>query len=85
MIVTNRPHDLDACGAWFARMEVKEHTVRGARFFVLLGERFTYAAYRERVLQIVADRYYRMPAWLQRIAAPSFFLERYELQPRPLP
>jgi hypothetical protein len=84
MIVTNRRRDLEECGIWFEKITVKEHAVAGARFYVILGDRFNYAVYREQVLQEIADRYYRMPAWLQKIAAPSFFLERYGLHPRAL-
>ena len=82
MFVSNREHDLDEARPWFRRTETKPLIACGVTFWVLLGEGFDYGVYREQVLQTIADRYYRMPPWLQRIAAPSYFCERYGVQPR---
>jgi len=85
MIVSDEEHDFDEARTWFKRTEMKSPTVSGVTFRVLLGEGFNYGVYREKVLQSIADRYYRMPSWLQRFAAPGYFCERYGVQPRPLP
>ncbi len=83
MIVTDRPRDIEESLAWFAQLSVTEHRVGEARFQVLLGRGFKFGVYREQVLQVIADRYYRMPDWLRPFAASCFFLDRYDLQPRP--
>lgn len=62
---------------WFDKLEVREVTVKGVRFELLLGRGFRYAVYREQVLQHVADRYYVMPSWLATMSLPSDFVRRY--------
>jgi hypothetical protein len=76
-IVTNRPEPLAEAAAWFDRLEVAEISVRGTTFAVLRGTGFRYAVYREQVLRVVAERWYRMPPWLRRLSAPCFFRSRY--------
>jgi hypothetical protein len=41
----------------------------------VLGRGFDYAAYRERVLTAVRERWYRIPSWLP--VGGCYFFERY--------
>jgi hypothetical protein len=52
----------------------------GGTIFVCRGRGFRYDNYREAILRAVAERYYPMPDWLERIAEPSPLVRRYELQ-----
>jgi hypothetical protein len=60
---------------YFRTYEVREITVRGAKYYVVLGQGFDYAAYRDRVLAEVRDRYYRIPPYLPQ--GRCYFCERY--------
>jgi hypothetical protein len=80
MIVTDHQKEIAQSQPWFERTEVREHELYGARFRVLLGQGFRYDVYREQVLRPVAERYYRMPAWLRPFSKRSYFLERYNLE-----
>lgn len=80
MVVTSRKHRVERMPAWFAESEIQEFEVRGGRIFVCRGRGFRYDVYRETVLRAVAENYYRMPAWLERISGPSPFVLRYGLQ-----
>ena len=64
---------------WFAHAEVKELSLRGARFWIVMGHDFQFTDYRETVIVPFVAPYYRMPAWLAVWSKPSFFLERYDL------
>jgi hypothetical protein len=60
---------------YFRTYEVREITVRGAKYYLVLGQGFDYAAYRDRVLAEVRDRYYRIPRYLPQ--GHCYFCERY--------
>ncbi|MBI4756660.1 MAG: glycosyltransferase family 39 protein [Betaproteobacteria bacterium] len=60
---------------YFREVEYREFELRGARFHVVLGRGFYYAAYREGVLEPVRSRWYAIPAWLP--AGPCYFCQRY--------
>jgi hypothetical protein len=60
---------------YFRAIEARELTVRGAKFYLVLGRGFDYAAYRDRVLVEVRDRYYRIPRYLPQ--GRCYFCERY--------
>ena len=60
---------------YFAELEIRRFELRGATYFMVLGRRFDFAAYRERILAKVRDRYYAIPAWLPPGAC--YFCERY--------
>jgi hypothetical protein len=49
---------------YFQSVEERQVVVRGVTFHLVLGRVFDYAAYRERILVPVAERYYRIPAYL---------------------
>lgn len=62
-------------GAYFERYEVYPVTVRGVTDYLLLGQGFRYAKYREEVLRHLAERYYRLPWFLP--AGTCYFYQRY--------
>ena len=60
---------------FFRAIETREIDVRGARYYLVLGQGFDYAAYRDRVLAEVRDRYYRIPRYLPQ--GRCYLCERY--------
>ena len=64
LVVRKQPADRAAYERWFRAVELRELTVRGATFHLVLGQGFRYAQYRDSVLAEVRDRYYRLPAFL---------------------
>jgi hypothetical protein len=60
---------------YFREVEYRDFEVRGARFYLVLGRHFHYAAYRDAVLAKVRQRYYSIPAWLPQTGC--YFCERY--------
>jgi hypothetical protein len=80
LVFAPQADDLARLSAFLGRTEAREITVRGARIPILLGRSFNYPAYRDAVLRPVAERYYRMPAWLAPLSRPSPFLTRYGLE-----
>jgi hypothetical protein len=60
---------------FFRAIEMREIDVRGARYYLVLGQGFDYAAYRDRVLAQVRDRYYRIPRYLPQ--GRCYLCERY--------
>lgn len=60
---------------WFASVITESFEQRGARFWVVRGKGFDYAAYRETVLADVRRRYYALPPWLPQRGC--YFCDRY--------
>ncbi|MEW6163517.1 MAG: glycosyltransferase family 39 protein [Pseudomonadota bacterium] len=60
---------------WFRAVTQESYEHRGARFWVVRGQGFDYAAYRDTVLAEVRRRYYAVPDWLPRTGC--YFCERY--------
>lgn len=60
---------------YFRRSRVQTIEVRGATFWLIRGEGFDYARYREEVLREVRRRYYQLPAWLPQRGC--YFCDRY--------
>lgn len=60
---------------FFREVEVREIDVRGAKFWIVLGRVFDYAAYREGVLEPIRKHWYAIPAWLPMTRC--YFCERY--------
>ncbi|HEX2100361.1 MAG TPA: hypothetical protein VHF69_06850, partial [Candidatus Synoicihabitans sp.] len=86
LLVTDHAGEMERTRDWFGSSEVLEPEVAGSRFYVVLGRDFDFPRYREDVLSPVAEKYYRIPPWLQPFAGPNFFRERYDLpQSQPLP
>ncbi len=75
VVVRKTAADPEEYRPYFRAIEMREIAVRGARFYLVLGEDFNYAAYRDRVLTEVRDRYYRIPAYLPQ--GRCYFCERY--------
>lgn len=53
---------------YFAHIETREFALHGARYYLVLGDGFNYAAYRDGVLRRVRERFYVLPSWLPRRA-----------------
>jgi hypothetical protein len=81
MVIASRRKRAEVTHSWFDSIETREVVVRGAKLFVVLGRGFQYETYRQEILQVVAERYYSMPAWLRRISRPCFFRARYGFGP----
>lgn len=64
LVVRKQPPDRAAYERWFDRVELREATVRGATFYLVLGHGFRFAPYRDTLLAAVRDRYYRVPRFL---------------------
>lgn len=60
---------------WFRRVTIDSFEHRGARFWVVRGYGFDFAAYRDDVLDQVRQRYYAIPRWLPQRGC--YFCERY--------
>lgn len=75
LVVRKDPPDPKDYAPFFRAVQYREVTVRGATFHLVLGEHFDYSAYRDRVLALVRDRYYRIPAYLPQ--GRCYFCERH--------
>jgi 4-amino-4-deoxy-L-arabinose transferase-like glycosyltransferase len=64
LVVRKQPAERAAYERWFRQVELREVTVRGATFHLVLGQGFRYAPYRDGLLAEVRDRYYRTPGFL---------------------
>jgi 4-amino-4-deoxy-L-arabinose transferase-like glycosyltransferase len=60
---------------YFRTLEVRELTVAGAQFHLVLGRGFRYEAYREGVLKVVRERWYRIPGALP--IGSCYYCDRY--------
>jgi len=60
---------------FFRSVEFQAFTEAGATFHIVLGRRFDYAAYRDRVLAPVRESYYAIPGYLPQ--GRCWFCERY--------
>ena len=60
---------------WFRSVTVEDFEHRGARFWVVRGVGFDFAAYRDDVLRKVKERYYAIPPWLPQRGC--YFCDRY--------
>jgi hypothetical protein len=60
---------------YFRSVEHRDVVIAGATFHLVLGRGFDYGAYREKVLAVVRDRFYRIPAYLPQ--GDCVFCERY--------
>ena len=75
LVVRKTAAEPDEYRPYFRAIELREVAVRGAKFYLVLGRGFDYAAYRDRVLAEVRDRYYRIPRYLPQ--GRCYFCERY--------
>jgi 4-amino-4-deoxy-L-arabinose transferase-like glycosyltransferase len=70
LVVRKQPADRAAYERLFERVELREVTVRGATFHLVLGHGFRFPAYRDTVLAEVRDRHYRLPRFLPQGGCP---------------
>jgi hypothetical protein len=75
LILRREPPDLEVYRPYFREVEAREVPARGTRHYAVLGRSFDYGAYREGVLKVVRERWYRIPAWLP--LGGCYFFERY--------
>lgn len=66
---------LENYAPYFHEVEVRDFTVLGARYWMVLGQGFDYPAYRDRVLWRIRERFYRVPGGLP--VCGCDFYERY--------
>lgn len=60
---------------YFDAVRIEPITIEGAQFYLVHGQGFRYTAYRDGVLQLVRERWYRIPSALP--IASCYFCERY--------
>lgn len=60
---------------YFNSVEFKQFEIRGARFYLILGQGFNFAAYRDEILAPVRSQHYAIPAGLPQTAC--YFCDRY--------
>lgn len=60
---------------WFKAVATESFAHRGARFWIVRGTGFDYAAYRDSVLAGVKRRFYAIPPWLPQTGC--YFCDRY--------
>lgn len=75
LILLKKEPEFDQYGPYFRSIEFKQFTVRGATFHLVLGRRFDYPAYREKVLRTVKNKYYAVPHFLPMGAC--YFCDKY--------
>ncbi|MGH8683066.1 MAG: ArnT family glycosyltransferase [Burkholderiales bacterium] len=75
LVVRKTPADPQEYAPLFRAVEFRDVTVRGAAFHLVLGRGFSFPAYRDRVLALVRDRYYRIPGYLPQ--GRCYLCERY--------
>jgi 4-amino-4-deoxy-L-arabinose transferase-like glycosyltransferase len=75
LVLRKTPADREEYAPLFRSVELREITVRGATFQLVLGKGFGFPAYRDRVLASVRSRYYRIPAYLPQ--GRCYLCERY--------
>ena len=75
LVVRKTPADPQEYAPLFRAVEFRDVTVRGATFHLVLGQGFSFPAYRDRVLALVRDRYYRIPWYLPQ--GRCYVCERY--------
>lgn len=78
LVLRREPPDLERYRPFFREVEAREVPARGTVHYAVLGRGFDYAAYREQVLQVVRERWYRIPGWLP--VGRCYFFERYGFQ-----
>ncbi len=75
LVFRREPPDLERYRPYFREVEARAASARGVTHYAVLGRGFDYAAYRERVLAVVNERWYRIPSWLP--VGGCYFFERY--------
>lgn len=77
LVFRRDPPDLEVYRPYFREVEARSVEARGTTHYAVLARGFDYAAYREHVLKVVNERWYRIPSWLP--VGRCYFFERYGL------
>lgn len=75
MIILKQTPVFERFGPYFKSIEFNEVTLHGSKFYLVLGQGFDYAAYRDKVLRRVKEKYYAIPHFLP--MKNCYFCERY--------
>ena len=75
LVLRKTPPEDSEYRPYFRSVEYKEFTLSGATFHVVLGRGFDFAAYREKILKPLQQRYYAIPWYLPQ--GHCYFCERY--------
>ncbi|OFZ68883.1 MAG: hypothetical protein A2Z01_03510 [Betaproteobacteria bacterium RBG_16_58_11] len=75
LVLLKQPPVFERYGPYFRSIEFSELTLHGAKFYLVLGQGFNYASYRDQVLRRVKEKYYAVPAYLPMKSC--YFCERY--------
>jgi len=77
LVVTTSKPDEEHYAPFFESIEIKNFSVDEADFHLVLGSRFNYAVYRERVLKEIKDTYYTIPHFLPSSPQSCYFFGKY--------
>ena len=75
LILKKSAPDLMQYVPYFAHVESKQFTLKGATFYLVLGYDFDYENYKDNVLTQIKNKYYKIPSYLPH--APCYFHEKY--------
>ncbi len=75
LVLTKSAPEAARFAPYFRGVEIKPFEVRGAKFWMVLGQGFDYAVYREAILEKARQRWYAVPKWLPQRGC--YFCERY--------
>ncbi|MBT9611647.1 MAG: glycosyltransferase family 39 protein [Burkholderiales bacterium] len=75
LVLLKQPPVFERYGPYFKSIEFSEMTLHDAKFYLVLGQGFDYASYREKVLRRVKEKYYAVPTFLPMKSC--YFAERY--------
>jgi hypothetical protein len=75
LVLRKNPPREEEYRPYFQSVEFRSFEEAGARFHVVIGQGFDYAAYRDGVLAHIRDRYYAIPRYLPQ--GRCYFCERY--------
>ena len=75
LILRRDAPDVERYRPYFREVEALDAPGGGTQHYAVLGRGFDYAAYRAGVLEVVRERWYRIPGWLP--VGGCYFFERY--------
>jgi 4-amino-4-deoxy-L-arabinose transferase-like glycosyltransferase len=75
LVVRRGQADPRSYASYFRSVEVRDLTLEGASFRLVLGEGFDYPAYRDQILAEIRKKYYRIPSYLPQ--GRCYLCERY--------
>ncbi|NBY08837.1 MAG: hypothetical protein EBQ84_13230 [Betaproteobacteria bacterium] len=74
-VITFTKPDVSDYQDFFETIEILSFNQDGADFYVVHGTGFIFKNYKEKIINEIADRYYRIPLWLPLTDCP--FCRRY--------